>query len=117
MATTTVAAGKVKVHKLNHRPVPPGWVVDGGRSMDDPDAQDAADADALYRLLEDQVVPTYYQRDQDGLPHAWLRIVKECVRTITPQFCAARMLKQYVEESYVPAARQSKDSSAPQVRS
>jgi starch phosphorylase len=92
-----------------------GWVIDGGKGMEDPDAQDAADADALYRLLEEQVVPTYYQRDHSGVPHAWLRIVKECIRTVTPQFCAARMVKQYVEEMYVPAARQAKDSGAPKV--
>ena len=92
-----------------------GWVIDGGKGMEDPDAQDAADADALYRLLEEQVVPTYYQRDQHGVPHAWLRIVKECIRTVTPQFCGARMVKQYVEQMYVPAAQQAKDSGAPQV--
>jgi glycogen phosphorylase len=91
-----------------------GWVIDGGK-VDDPDAQDAADADALYKLLEDQVVPTYYQRDQHGIPHAWLRIVRECIRSVAPQFCAARMVKQYVADMYVPSALQSKDSSAPQV--
>jgi starch phosphorylase len=92
-----------------------GWVIDGGGPFDDQDAQDAADADALYRLLEEQVVPTYYQRDQRGVPHAWLRIVKECIRSVTPQFSAARMLKQYVEEMYAPAAQQAKDSRAPQI--
>ncbi len=92
-----------------------GWVIDGGKGMEDPDAQDAADADSLYRLLEEQVVPTYYQRDHHGVPHAWLRIVKECIRTVTPQFCATRMVKQYVEQMYVPAAQQAKDSGAPQV--
>jgi len=61
------------------------------------------------------VVPTFYQRDQHGTPHAWLRIVKECIRTVAPQFCATRMLKQYVDEMYVPAARRSKDTRAPQV--
>jgi glycogen phosphorylase len=92
-----------------------GWIIDGGRGMDDPDAQDAADADALYRLLEEQVVPTYYQRDHHGVPHAWLRIVKECIRTVTPQFCAARMVKQYVEQMYAPAGQHAKDSGAPKV--
>jgi starch phosphorylase len=92
-----------------------GWVIDGGKTIDDPEAQDAADADALYRLLEEQVVPTYYQRDHQGIPHAWLQIVKECIRTVAPQFCATRMLKQYMEEMYAPAAQQVKDSGAPQV--
>ena len=45
----------------------------------------------------------------------WLKIVKECIRTVTPQFCGARMVKQYVEQMYVPAAQQAKDSGAPQV--
>jgi starch phosphorylase len=92
-----------------------GWLIDGGASPDDGGAQDAADADALYRLLEEQVVPTFYQRDQHGVPHAWLRIVKECIRTVTPHFSAARMVRQYVEQMYVPAAEQAKDTGAPQV--
>jgi starch phosphorylase len=92
-----------------------GWIIDGGAPDNDHDAQDAADANALYRLLEDQVVPTYYQRDQHGIPHAWLRIVKECIRTVTPQFCATRMIKEYVKEMYVPAAQQAKDSGASKV--
>jgi starch phosphorylase len=92
-----------------------GWTIGGGSADNNPDAQDAADADALYRLLEDQVVPTYYQRDHRGVPHAWLQIVKECIRTVTPQFSGARMLKQYVEEMYGPAAQQAKDSGASQV--
>jgi glycogen phosphorylase len=92
-----------------------GWIIDGGPPDNDHDAQDAADADALYRLLEEQVVPTYYQRDQRGIPHAWLRIVKECIRTVTPQFSATRMIKEYVKEMYVPAAQQEKDSGASKV--
>jgi len=60
-------------------------------------------------------VPTYYQRDQRGIPHAWLRIVKECIRTVTPQFSATRMIKEYVKEMYVPAAQQAKDSGASKV--
>jgi starch phosphorylase len=92
-----------------------GWMIDSGSPFGDPDAQDAADADALYRLLEEQVVPTFYQRDEQGIPHAWIRILKDCIRTVTPHFSAARMVKQYVKEMYVPAAMQAKDSSAPQV--
>jgi starch phosphorylase len=82
-----------------------GWLIDGGVSSDDQAAVDAADADALYRLLEEQVVPTYYERDHRGIPSAWLHIVKETIRTVTPRFSARRMVKQYVEEMYAPAAR------------
>jgi starch phosphorylase len=87
-----------------------GWLIDSGTTCDDPAAQDAADAEALYRLLEEQVVPTFYQRDHRGIPHAWLQIVKESIRTVTPQFSALRMVKQYVEEMYAPAAEQATGS-------
>ncbi len=81
-----------------------GWLIDGGAPADDPAAQDAADAEALYRLLEEQVVPTFYQRDEHGIPHSWLQIVRESIRIATPRFSALRMVKQYVEEMYAPAA-------------
>ena len=61
---------------------------------------DAADADALYRLLEEAVVPTFYDRDASGLPRAWLRIVREAIRTVIPRFSARRMVKQYVGSMY-----------------
>ena len=87
-----------------------GWLIDGGTTGDDAAAQDTADANAFYKLLEEQVVPTYYQRDDRGIPHAWLQIVRESIRTATPQFSALRMVKQYVDEMYAPAAEQAKGS-------
>jgi starch phosphorylase len=80
-----------------------GWVIDGGVSSDDPEAVDDADASALYRLLEEEVVPAFYERDSAGIPHRWLRIVKESIRTVTPRFCARRMVKEYVDRMYMPA--------------
>ena len=87
-----------------------GWLIDGGTSGEDQAAQDAADANALYQLLEEQVVPTYYQRDDRGVPHAWLQIVRESIRSAAPRFSALRMVKQYVDEMYAPAAEQAKGS-------
>jgi len=87
-----------------------GWLIDGGAAREDAGAQDDADADALYRLLEEQVVPTYYQRDDRGIPHAWLQIVRESIRTATPRFSALRMVKEYVDKMYAPAAEQAKGS-------
>jgi starch phosphorylase len=77
-----------------------GWLIEGHPTSDDPAAVDAADADALYRLLEEQVVPTFYDRDKAGIPRAWLRIVKESIRTVMPRFSARRMMKDYVESMY-----------------
>jgi starch phosphorylase len=85
-----------------------GWLIDGGAPPDDWGAADAADADALYRLLEEQVVPAFYERDENDVPHRWLRIVKETIRTITPSFSTRRMLKDYVEQMYVPLLSQAK---------
>ena len=68
--------------------------------------QDEADAAALYRLLEDEVVPLYYQRDQDGVPRGWVRMMKESIRTVGPLFSTRRMVKEYVENYYVPAMRE-----------
>ena len=92
-----------------------GWLIDGGQTSDGQTEQDAADAGALYRLIEEQVVPTFYQRDQCGIPHAWLQIVKESIRTAMPRFNAQRMLKQYVEEMYAPAAEQAQEYDAQKV--
>jgi len=80
-----------------------GWVIDGGAPAGDPDAVDAADAAALYRLLEEEVVPAFYERDASLVPHRWLTIVKESIRTVAPRFSARRMVKEYVKKMYVPA--------------
>jgi glycogen phosphorylase len=80
-----------------------GWTIDGGVSGDDQDAVDAADAEALYRLLEEEVVPAYYERDSAGVPHRWMTVVKQAIRTVAPRFAARRMVKEYVERMYAPA--------------
>ena len=58
-----------------------GWTIDGGLSDAHEEAVDAADAEALYRLLEQDVVPAFYERDRDGVPRRWIRIVKEAIRS------------------------------------
>jgi starch phosphorylase len=80
-----------------------GWVIDGRETSDNYDAVDAADAAALYRLLEEDVVPAFYDRDANGIPHRWITIVKESIRSVAPRFSARRMVKEYVERMYAPA--------------
>jgi starch phosphorylase len=79
-----------------------GWTIDGGVTGDDA-AVDAADAAALYRLLEEDVVPAFYERDTAGVPHRWMAIVKQAIRTVAPRFSARRMVKEYVQRMYAPA--------------
>lgn len=83
-----------------------GWLIDGGGTHDG-DA-DAADAEALYRVIEQEVVPSFYDRDGNGVPKRWLSMVKEAIRTVAPNFSARRMAKQYVEDFYAPMARAGK---------
>jgi starch phosphorylase len=81
-----------------------GWTIDGGVAGDNrDDAVDAADANALYRLLEEEVVPAFYDRDAAEVPRRWLATVKESIRTVAPRFSARRMVKEYVERMYAPA--------------
>jgi starch phosphorylase len=80
-----------------------GWRIDGGVTNTSDEAVDAADANALYRLLEDEVVPAYYDRDASQVPRRWLATVKDSIRSVAPRFSARRMVKEYVEQMYVPA--------------
>jgi starch phosphorylase len=80
-----------------------GWQIVGSPATDGAEDVDWADADALYSLLEREVVPTFYDRDESGLPRRWLAMVKQAIFTITPRFSARRMLKDYVREAYAPA--------------
>ena len=64
-----------------------------------------ADAESLYRMLEEQVVPAFYERDDRQVPIRWVEIVREAMRSNLPRFSARRMVKQYVNEMYAPAAQ------------
>ena len=63
----------------------------------------AADADALYRLLEEKVVPMYYRRSDDEVPHEFVKVMKAAIKSVAPEFSAMRMAKEYVKEFYVEA--------------
>jgi len=69
----------------------------------DQGAQDWEDSQSLYQLLEEKVVPLFYQRDESGLPTGWLRLVKESIRSVAPVFSTTRMLKDYTRTMYMPA--------------
>jgi starch phosphorylase len=82
-----------------------GWAIGDGAEPLSPEEQDRADAESLYHLLENEIVPLYYQRDRDGISHGWIRLVKEAISSVMPVFCARRMLKEYTERMYIPAAQ------------
>ena len=80
-----------------------GWLIDGAVHPNDEAAQDWADAEALYRTIEEQLVPAFYTRTPAGIPEQWLAIVRESIRTVLPRFSARRMVKEYVGGMYAPA--------------
>ncbi|HEV7667827.1 MAG TPA: alpha-glucan family phosphorylase [Thermoanaerobaculia bacterium] len=81
-----------------------GFAIGHGESHSDPEIQDARDAESLYQVLEQQVIPLYYERNGEDLPHAWIQRVKRAIHTMAWRFNADRMVRDYVEECYLPAA-------------
>jgi starch phosphorylase len=79
-----------------------GWGIEPSELMNG--KGDAADADAIYTALEQQVVPLYYERDEQNLPREWIRRSKEAIRTLAPRFSAQRMVIEYITRLYVPAS-------------
>jgi glycogen phosphorylase len=81
-----------------------GWAI-GDREPDGDDgAQDAADAAEIYRLLEEEIAPSFFERP-NGLPTAWLRVMRASIASALWQFSTARMLTEYVDRLYLPAVR------------
>ncbi|MCS6840874.1 MAG: alpha-glucan family phosphorylase [Roseiflexus sp.] len=81
-----------------------GWAIGEEREYSNQDEQDWNDSQHLYRVLEQEVIPTYYDRGPDGIPHRWLAICKESIATIAPVFSTRRMVKEYVTRLYLPVA-------------
>ena len=81
-----------------------GWALGDGREHGDDPAWDALEADALYDLLEREVIPEFYARDRSGIPTAWVRRMRESMAQLTPRFSASRAVSEYTEQHYLPAA-------------
>jgi len=81
-----------------------GWALGDGQEHGDDPAWDVADAEALYILLEREVIPEFYTRDKKGIPTAWVARMRESMAQLTPQFSANRTVREYTEQHYIPAA-------------
>ena len=87
-----------------------GWAIGGRETNPDEGAQDWADAQDLYRILEKEIVPVYYERDADGLPQRWLQLMRNSIASTIWRFSTTRMLHEYVEQLYLPAAAADDDA-------
>ncbi len=81
-----------------------GWALGDGMEHDHDPAWDAAEAEALYALLEQQVIPEFYSRDATGVPTAWVARIRESMARLTPRFSATRSVIEYTEQYYIPSA-------------
>ena len=81
-----------------------GWALGDGHEHGDDPVWDAVEANALYDLLEREVIPEFYTRDQSGIPRAWVKRMRESMAQLTPRFSADRAVREYTEQHYLPAA-------------
>ena len=81
-----------------------GWALGDGKEHGDDPAWDAFDAEALYDLLEQEVIPEFYARDEHGIPAGWVMRIRESMARLTPRFSTNRTVREYTEHHYLPAA-------------
>jgi starch phosphorylase len=81
-----------------------GWAIGDGREHGEDPSWDATEAEALYGLLEREVIPEFYTRDQRGIPRRWVARMRESMARLTPNFSTNRAVRQYTDEHYLPAA-------------
>jgi len=79
-----------------------GWALGKEQEYTDANQQDDEDADSLYRTIEEQIVPLYFDRDADGVPHKWVALMKETLKSAGPVFNTERMVSEYVRKVYAP---------------
>jgi glycogen phosphorylase len=89
-----------------------GWALGDGLEHGDDPTWDAVEADALYDLLEREVIPEFYARDENGIPVAWVERMRKSMARLTPRFSANRTVREYTEERYIPAAAAFKQRAA-----
>ena len=81
-----------------------GWAIGDGQEHGDDPQWDAAEAEALYTLLENEIVPEFYDRGPDGMPHAWIARMRTSMAELTPRFSTNRAVREYTQDYYLPAA-------------
>jgi len=81
-----------------------GWIIGAGENYENLEYQDTVESQALYNVLENEIVPLFYARSADNLPRAWIQRMKACVKHVAPRFNTHRMLAEYARRFYCPAA-------------
>jgi starch phosphorylase len=82
-----------------------GWAIGSGEVYEDPEEQDQIECEALFNLLEQEIIPLFYERDKAGLPREWISLMKSSMRKLGARFNSHRMVQEYTENCYLPAHR------------
>ncbi len=90
-----------------------GWAIGDGLEHDSDPAWDAAEAEQLYELLENEIIPEFYDRDEQGIPRRWINRVRESMARLTPLFSTNRMMQDYLDRYYLPGAAAYRERTAP----
>ncbi len=89
-----------------------GWALGDGLEHGDDPAWDAVEAERLYDIIENEIIPEFYDRDEAGIPRRWINRVRESMARLTPEYSANRMLEEYLQTYYIPAAAAYRERSA-----
>jgi starch phosphorylase len=81
-----------------------GWAIGAGEEYSDLDYQDEVESRAIYDLLEEEIVPLFYNRGSDGLPRGWIKMMKNAISTLSPIFSTSRMVAEYTKVCYWPSS-------------
>ena len=93
-----------------------GWALGDGLEHDSDPAWDAIEAERLYDLLENEIIPEFYDRDEQGIPRRWIARVRESMARLAPQYSTNRMMKDYLERYYLPGAAAYRERTAARAR-
>jgi starch phosphorylase len=109
---------KAALNGVPHLSIMDGWWIEGfngkngwafGQEGIDPN-RDKTDAEAIYQILEKEVIPLYYKVSDDGIPHDWVGIMKESIKSNAPEFSAKRMVKEYINKFYANALKEAQEA-------
>jgi starch phosphorylase len=113
MEASGTSGMKAALNGVPHLSIMDGWWMEGfngkngwGFGQEDVNGnRDQADAEAIYEILEEKIIPLYYEVSDDGVPHGWVKVMKESIMSNGPRFSARRMVKEYIEKFYAKALK------------
>lgn len=114
MEASGTSGMKAALNGVPHLSIMDGWWIEGfngknGWAFGQEEVKgnrDCADAEAIYRILEEEVIPLYYKVSDEGVPNEWVKVMKECIKSNAPRFSARRMVKEYIEKFYAEALKE-----------